>query len=184
MDIRKLNQVVFVVIDHEAERVLGIFNEYKDAKKVAIDMEMPGYNGLEISITPVLVDTVNQLIDSRVFGYDEQEVLDGMQEEIDLALPEEEEEEEEEEDWDEDEDEDWDEDENEDEDDDIDNLLYELNGVTLINHKDAEIMLSICKQYARAKYHGLSEYIIEAVAEKEFTDIMKRWGAERVDMRE
>ena len=67
---------------------------------------------------------------------------------------------------------------------DIDDLLYEIDGIVLINRVDAEAMLTICKKYARAKYPRLKASVIDMIAGEEFQDIMKRWGAERVDMRE
>ena len=117
----KLNQIVYVVIDHEEEKVIGAFNDYTTAKRVAYDMNKLYYDGSEISITPVLVDTVNWTTDSRQYYLTEQEVLDATQEEIDLARPNEDEDEEEDEEEDEDiwddEDEDEDDDENDDDDD-------------------------------------------------------------------
>lgn len=77
-----------------------------------------------------------------------------------------------------------DDDEDDDGNDDIDDLLYEIDGIVLINRVDAEAMLAICKKYARAKYPRLKASVIDMIAGEEFQDIMKRWGAERVDMRE
>jgi hypothetical protein len=78
----------------------------------------------------------------------------------------------------------FDDDEDDDGNDDIDDLLYEIDGIILINRVDAEAMLNICKKYARAKYPRLKASVIDMIAGEEFQDIMKRWGAERVDMRE
>ena len=75
-------------------------------------------------------------------------------------------------------------DEDDDDNDDIDDLLYEIDGIVLINRADAEAMLNICEKYARAKYPRLKASVIDMIAGEEFQDIMERWGAERVDMRE
>lgn len=92
-----LNQVVFVVVDKEEEKVLGVFNEYEDAKRVALKLVHAYYDGTEISITPVLVDRMNWGEDTRQLWLNEAEVVDALQEEIDLASPDEAWEEEEEE---------------------------------------------------------------------------------------
>lgn len=83
----ELNQIVYVVIDHEEEKVIGAFNDYTTAKRVAYDMNNLTYYGSEISITPVLVDTVNGVTNSRQYYLTEQEVLDATQEEMELVLP-------------------------------------------------------------------------------------------------
>ena len=111
MEITELNQIVFVVIDHEEQKVIGAFNDEDTAKKVASDMEKPTYDGSEITITPVLVDTVNWVTDSRKFYLYDDQMQKALADEIDLAMPYDE---------GENEDEDADEDEDEDEDEDYD----------------------------------------------------------------
>lgn len=97
MENRKLNQIVFVVMDNYEEKVLGVYNEYKDAVQLAEAAEKDFYDDDVITITPILVDTVNIVPDSRKLYWNEQDVVDALQEEIDLAMPYIEEEEEEEE---------------------------------------------------------------------------------------
>ena len=82
-----MNQIVFVVIDHEEKKVLGVFNDEITAKQVAMDNNKTTYVGNEISITPVLVDTVNWVTMSRKFWLTEEQVTDAVQEEIEMALP-------------------------------------------------------------------------------------------------
>lgn len=82
----KLNQVVYVVTDKKAEKIIGAFNELSDAEDAAIDYELPGYIGGEISITPVLVDSVNDDEMARRFWLTRPQVEDATQNEIDLAL--------------------------------------------------------------------------------------------------
>lgn len=82
-----MNQIVFVVIDHEEKKVIGAFNDEITAKQVAMDNNKTTYVGNEISITPVLVDTVNWVTMSRKFWLTEEQVADAVQEEIELALP-------------------------------------------------------------------------------------------------
>ena len=101
-----MNQIVFVVIDHEEKKVIGVFNDEITAKQVAMDNNKPTYVGNEISITPVLVDTVNWVTMSRKFWLTEEQVADAVQEEIELALPCDDEEEEEDEDIEEEDEED------------------------------------------------------------------------------
>ena len=96
-----MNQMVFVVIDHEEKKVIGAFNDEVTAKQVAMDNNKTTYVGNEISITPVLVDTVNWVTMSRKFWLTEEQVADAVQEEIELALPCDDEEEEDDDDIDE-----------------------------------------------------------------------------------
>ena len=87
MENMKLNQIVFVVIDHEERKVIGAFNDEDIAKQVASDMEKPNYSGFEITITPVLVDTVNWITDSRKFYLSDEPMHRALADEIDLAMP-------------------------------------------------------------------------------------------------
>lgn len=87
MENMKLNQIVFVVIDHEEQKVIGAFNDEDTAKQVASDMEKPTYDGSEITITPVLVDTVNWVTDSRKFYLYDDLMQKALADEIDLAMP-------------------------------------------------------------------------------------------------
>ena len=110
-----LKQVVYVVVDNEEQKILGVFNDYVNAKKVAYDMNKLEYDGSEISITPVLVDAINPNDESRQMWTTEQEVINATQEEVNLAMPVNEDDDNDyEEDDDYDEDNDWDEDEDED----------------------------------------------------------------------
>ena len=87
MENMKLNQIVFVVIDHAERKVIGAFNDEDVAKQVAFDMEKPTYGGFEITITPVLVDTVNWVTDSRKFYLSDDTMQKALADEIDLAMP-------------------------------------------------------------------------------------------------
>ena len=91
MENRKLNQIVFVVMDNYEQKILGVYNEYTDAVQLAEAANKNFYAEDTITITPVLVDTVNINPDSRKLYWNEQGVVDALQEEIDLALPYEEE---------------------------------------------------------------------------------------------
>lgn len=103
----ELNQIVYVVNDSKEQKIIGAYNDYLTAKQVALDMNKLNYDGTEISITPVLVDSVNWATDSRKYWLTESGVLDAVQEEIELAMPEDDEDEDEddedEEDYDDDE---------------------------------------------------------------------------------
>lgn len=170
MENRKLNQIVFVVMDNYEEKVLGVYNEYTDAVQLAEAANKDFYIEDTITITPVLVDTVNINPDSRKLYWNEQDVVDALQEEIDLALPyeEEEEEEEEEDDWDEDEDEeedDWDDDdddEDEDEeeetpDDPIESMIIMYNGKRALRKSDATQIADTLKNLINIMCHEESE---------------------------
>ena len=87
MENRKLHQIVFVVMDNYEQKVLGVYNEYTDAVQLAEAADKTFYTEDIITITPVLVDTVNINPDSRKLYYTEQNVVDALQEEMDLALP-------------------------------------------------------------------------------------------------
>jgi hypothetical protein len=112
----EMNQVVFVVNDRKEKKILGVFNEYEDALQVALDVPST-YKGDEVSITPVLVDRVNVLSDARKYWLNEQDVVNAVQEEIDLASPIEEDEDEDE--WEEDDDDDEEDEENKEEDEEL-----------------------------------------------------------------
>ena len=83
---KKLNQIVYVVTDKKAEKIIGAFNELSDAEDAAIGYELPNYVGGEISITPVLVDSVNDDEMARRFWLTRPQVEDATQNEVDLAL--------------------------------------------------------------------------------------------------
>ena len=119
MENRELNQIVFVIMDNYAERILGVYNDYTEAVQVAEAANKDFYTEDVITITPVLVDTVNIVPVSRRLYWNEQDVVDALQEELDLALPYEEEEEEEYE-------EEYDEEEEEEEEDEVDDPEAEL----------------------------------------------------------
>lgn len=100
MENRKPNQIVFVIMDNYENKVVGVYNDYAEAAQVAEAAEKDFYEDDYITITPVLVDTVNIVPDSRKLYWNEQGVVDALQEELDLAMPYvEEEEEEEDEEW-------------------------------------------------------------------------------------
>lgn len=120
-------QMVFVVNDKYAQRIIGVYNEFPDALEAAKAYTRWSYSGYEISITPVTVDLDNQVNGSRTYCINEQEVVDAVQDELDVAYDDylnneeaeaEDEDEDEYEDEDESEDEDEDEDESEDEEED------------------------------------------------------------------
>lgn len=146
----KMNQVVYVVIDHKVEKVLGVFNAYSEAVKVSQDFAVEGYTNYDISITPVLVDTVNWVTNSRKYYLTEEQVLQATWKEVDLAAPiddydeddedddeydddedEDEDEDDDEDDWDDDDEDDEydDEDEDDDEEENDDNYIYVIAGM-------------------------------------------------------
>ena len=128
-----LHQIVYVVIDSIRRVIIAVCNTEDDAKKVALNADQPDYLGNEISITPVLVDSMYEEGEEgyRPLCWNEGQLQDALKDEFELAYildkqeaeaeaEEEAEDEDEDEDLDdEDEDEDLeDEDEDEDEDDD------------------------------------------------------------------
>lgn len=78
-------QMVFVVNDKYAQRIIGVYNEFPDALQAAKDYTKGNYTGYEISITPVTVDLDNPLNDARTYCINEQQVANAMQDELDLA---------------------------------------------------------------------------------------------------
>lgn len=78
-------QMVFVVNDKYAQQIIGVYNEFPDALKVAKDYTKGSYTGYEISITPVTVDLDNDANGARSYALNEQEVMDAVQDEMDLA---------------------------------------------------------------------------------------------------
>ncbi len=78
-------QMVFVVNDKYAQRIIGVYNEFPDALKAAKDYTKGNYTGYEISITPVTVDLDNPANGARSYALNEQEVMDAVQDEMDLA---------------------------------------------------------------------------------------------------
>lgn len=141
----EMNQVVFVVNDRKEKKILGAFNEYEDALQVALDVPST-YKGDEVSITPVLVDSVNVLSDARKYWLNEQDVVNAVQEEIDLAAPvdeDEDEDEEDEDDWDEDDD--WEEDDDDEAEviDPIEEMVYEVDGKRTISKTNATMLLNM-----------------------------------------
>jgi len=106
-------QMVFVVNDKYAQRIIGVYNEFPDALKAARNYTKGNYTGYEISIIPVTVDLDNPANGARSYALNEQEVMDAVQDEMDLAYEDyvgETETEAEDEDVDEDDGDDWDED--------------------------------------------------------------------------
>lgn len=136
----EMNQVVFVVNDRKEKKILGVFNEYEDALQVALDVPST-YKGDEVSITPVLVDMVNVLSDARKYWLNEQDVVNAVQEEIDLASPIEEDEDEEEDEWEDD----WDEEEDDEEEviDPIEDMVYMMDGKRTISKTNATMLLNM-----------------------------------------
>lgn len=78
-------QMVFVVNDKYAQRIIGVYNEFPDALKAAKDYTKGNYTGYEISITPVTVDLDNPANGARAYALNEQEVMDAVQDEMDVA---------------------------------------------------------------------------------------------------
>ena len=78
-------QMVFVVNDKYAQRIIGVYNEFPDARKAAWDYTKANYTGYEISITPVVVDLDNPTNGARGYWLNEQEVVDAVTEEMDVA---------------------------------------------------------------------------------------------------
>jgi len=78
-------QMVFVVNDKYAQRIIGVYNEFPDALKAAKDYTKGNYTGYEISITPVTVDLDNGANGARGYCLNEQEVMDAVQDEMDVA---------------------------------------------------------------------------------------------------
>lgn len=78
-------QMVFVVNDKYAQRIIGVYNEFVDALKAAKNYTKGNYTGYEISITPVVVDLDNPANGARGYGLNEQEVMDAVQDEMDNA---------------------------------------------------------------------------------------------------
>lgn len=164
----EMNQVVFVVNDKKEKKILGAFNEYEDALQVALDVPST-YKGDEVSITPVLVDRVNVLSDARKYWLNEQDVVNAVQEEIDLASPIEEDEDEdywEDSRYDEDywEDDDWEEDDDDEEEviDPIEDMVYMMDGKRTISKTDATMILNM---------------IAEQVMEDDDIPANKKWDA-------
>lgn len=120
----ELNQIVYVVNDRKEQKIIGAYNDYLTAKQVALDMNKLNYDGTEISITPVLVDSVNWATDSRKYWLTESGVLDAVQEEIELAMPED--------------DEDEDEDEDDEDEEDYDDDEYEMCDIYDMDDSDSE----------------------------------------------
>lgn len=81
-----MNQIVFVVIDREEKKVLGVFNDEITAKQVAMSNTKFSYVGDEISITPVLVDSENNTDMSRKFWLTEAQIAEAVQDEMELVL--------------------------------------------------------------------------------------------------
>lgn len=78
-------QMVFVVNDKYAQRIIGVYNEFRDALKAAKDYTKGNYTGYEISITPITVDLDNPANGARGYCLNEQEVMDAVQDEMDIA---------------------------------------------------------------------------------------------------
>lgn len=139
-------QMVFVVNDKYAQKIIGVYNEFPDALEAAKAYTRWSYSGYEISITPVTVDLDNPANGARTYCINEQEVVDAVQDELDVAyddyLDNEEAEAEAEAEDDEDEDEDEyedEEDEDEDEDDSEDETEDEDESEDKAENKDDSV---------------------------------------------
>ena len=177
----EVNQVVFVVNDRKEKKILGAFNEYEHALQVALDVPST-YKGDEVSITPVLVDRVNILSDARKYWLNEQDVVNAVQEEIDLASPVEEDEDEDEDNWDDDE---WEEEDDDEEEviDPIEEMVYEVDGKRTISKTNATMLLNMIAEQVMEdddipndKKWDATQNIMLAFA--------KEHGLEQVDMSE
>ena len=161
MENRKLNQIVFVVMDNYEEKVLGVYNEYKDAVQLAEAAEKDFYEDDVITITPVLVDTVNIVPDSRKLYWNEQDVVDALQEEIDLALPYEEEEE-------------------ETPDDPIESMIVMCDGKRALRKSDATQIADTLRDLINIMYHGDSETEKKRLFIDIYTEIASNYNIEYV----
>lgn len=118
----KMNQIVYVVINAEAETLLGAYNEYEDALTA-----IRGCNSDTVSITPVAVDVAPDCFRTLIYSADK--IEDATNDEIQLAY-EAETDEDEDEDYDDDDDEyDEDEDEDEEEDDDENDVIPDFSAL-------------------------------------------------------
>lgn len=81
----KMYQMLFIVLDTFAKKVLGAYNDYDKAEEVALLSAPRNYNGREIVIVPVTVDMENPVAEARSYCYNKQQVFDAMQDELDLA---------------------------------------------------------------------------------------------------
>lgn len=179
----EMNQVVFVVNDRKEKKILGVFNEYEDALQVALDVPST-YKGDEVSITPVLVDRVNVLSDARKYWLNEQDVVNAVQEEIDLASPieEDEDEDEDEDDWDDDE---WEEDDDDEEEviDPIEEMVYRMDGKRTISKTNATMLLNMVAEQVMSDDDIPNDEKWSATQEI-FLALAKEHGLEQVDMSE
>lgn len=81
-----LNQLVYVVINKKEDRILGVFNDYDEAEAVASEeIYEKDYDGREVSMTPILVDKVNDDPKSRKFCFDLGEMDKATDAEMDLV---------------------------------------------------------------------------------------------------
>ena len=186
----EMNQVVFVVNDRKEKKILGAFNEYEDALQVALDVPST-YKGDEVSITPVLVDRVNVLSDARKYWLNEQDVVNAMQEESDLASPIEENEDEDEDEWEDDWDEEyeWEEEDDDDEDDEeevinpIEEMVYMMNGKRTISKTNATTLLNMVAEQVMSD-DDIPDNEKWSTTQEIFLAFSKDHGLEQVDMSE
>jgi hypothetical protein len=191
MENRKLHQIVFVVMDNYEQKILGVYNEYTEAVQLAEAANKDIYTEDTITITPVLVDTININPDSRALYWNEQDVVDALQEEIDLAAPyeeeEDEEDEEDEDDWEWDEDEFEDEDEEEEEDDDeetpadpIESMIIMCDGKRALRESDATLIADTIKDLIEMMSRGESEAEKKRLFTDTYTELAKNYNIEYV----
>lgn len=180
----EMNQVVFVVNDRKEKKILGAFNEYEDALQVALDVPST-YKGDEVSITPVLVDRVNVLSDARKYWLNEQDVVNAVQEEIDLASPIEEDEDEDEweDDWDEEDD--WEEDEDDEDEvvNPIEEMVYMMDGKRTISKTNATMLLNMVAEQVMSD-DDIPDNEKWSATQEIFLAFSKDHGLEQVDMSE
>lgn len=183
----EMNQVVFVVNDRKEKKILGVFNEYEDALQVALDVPST-YKGDEVSITPVLVDRMNVLSDARKYWLNEQDVVNAVQEEIDLASPIEEDEDEDEDEWEDDwdEEDEWEEDDDDEEDeviDPIEEMVSIQNGKRTISKANATMLLNMVAEQVLAD-DDIPDDEKWSATQEIFLAFAKEHGLEQVDMSE
>ena len=167
MENRKLNQIVFVIMDNYEEKIVGVYNDYAEAAQVAEAAEKDFYEDDFITITPVLVDTVNIVPDSRKLYWNEQGVVDALQEELDLAMPYEEEEEEEEE-------------EDDEEADPIEQMLFMYEGKVTISEKNAQKIVRQMAEMIEERGDGLTAAQKTIWLHDALTALAKDYGIEYV----
>lgn len=163
-----LHQIVYVVLDSIRRVIIGVCNTEKDAKEIALNAEQPDYLGNEITITPVLVDSMYEQGEDgyRPLCWNDEQLQNGLKNEVELAAiidqqeaeaeAEEDDEDIDDEDIDEDDEDIDDEDEDEDEDDEEDDEDDEDSTVDIITEA-AETIANAVADALRAVWDKINE---------------------------